>query len=470
MIKRLLTPLMIVCCLVFMLEIPFLFLSKKYSQIDISGKKVYSLSEVSEELLGSLETDITLYFLCSNLDSDIQLDCFLSRYEDESEHVHRENIDTLLRPNFYKAYADSAPSDQSIIVSSEYRSYVLDYSSLYFYYNEYLGVIPVSQYRAAYESYPEVFAQYPTTLFFAGEYYLGNAVQYVAAATLPTVLEDTGHGETVLTSYAESNLSYFGYALQTTETLDVSPNGNQTLLLNNPTEDFSDEEIGLLDAWVKGGNSLFVITSYNVSLPNLFSFLKTTYGIEPLEGLVCEGTSGYYYTYPYFVIPQKTAHAVITQEVKDSTLLLLGPGALQTSEVPENVAVSALLTTTANGSRYRFATATDDPELLFDGTCVLAMFAKTDVSSFEWVSCGMFLDETALSLTNGGNFSSFIASLNEMNQYSYDMFATDALLLSDSLNLSSGTGGFWVVFLLLLLPGAVLGGGFLIRAKRKKNG
>ena len=85
----------------------------------------------------NLSQDVTIYVLSSEKSADSTLAETLQRYEDLSKHLNVVYKDPAKSPNFYQQYTDSAPSQNSMIVVSDARSRVVDYSDIYEYSYDY---------------------------------------------------------------------------------------------------------------------------------------------------------------------------------------------------------------------------------------------------------------------------------------------------------------------------------------------
>ncbi len=108
-----------------------------WTAVDATSTKLYSLTDTTKDYVKNLSQDVTIYVLSSEKSADSTLAETLQRYEDLSKHLNVVYKDPAKSPNFYQQYTDSAPSQNSMIVVSDARSRVVDYSDIYEYSYDY---------------------------------------------------------------------------------------------------------------------------------------------------------------------------------------------------------------------------------------------------------------------------------------------------------------------------------------------
>jgi ABC-2 type transport system permease protein len=101
--------------------------------LDFSYAQLYSITDDTKTAVAALDEDITIYVLIAEGSKDAQIDAILNRYEDLSKHIKVEYINPSTQPYFYQDYTDSAPTKNSLIVTSDKRSKVIDYYDIYVY-------------------------------------------------------------------------------------------------------------------------------------------------------------------------------------------------------------------------------------------------------------------------------------------------------------------------------------------------
>lgn len=141
---------------------------EKYTQIDVSEQKLYTISEKTEDFLDELEQDVTIYHIVQNGYEDDSIVKLLNKFEEESKHIIVETKDPVLYPNFVSQYTDESIYDNSLIVVSGERSKYISYYDLY-----------EMEYDYYYGS--------STTTGFDGEGQIDSAISYVISEDLPVL-------------------------------------------------------------------------------------------------------------------------------------------------------------------------------------------------------------------------------------------------------------------------------------------
>ena len=59
----------------------------KYSQLDVSSSKLYTIGDETKKVLKALDKDVTIYQIAASGSEDDTISNLLSRYKDESKHI-----------------------------------------------------------------------------------------------------------------------------------------------------------------------------------------------------------------------------------------------------------------------------------------------------------------------------------------------------------------------------------------------
>ena len=138
----------------------------KYTQIDVSTQKLYTISDKTKEFLDELNQDVTIYHIVQNGNEDDVVEKLLKRYEETSDHIKVEKKDPVLYPNFTSQYTDEDVQDNSLIVVNGSKSKVVDYYNLY-------------------ETQYDYYSGSSSTTGFDGEGQIDSAISYVTSDNLP---------------------------------------------------------------------------------------------------------------------------------------------------------------------------------------------------------------------------------------------------------------------------------------------
>lgn len=79
---------------------------EKYTQIDVSSQKLYTISDDTLEFLDELNQDVTIYHMVQSGQEDDILQKMLTRYEEASKHIKVDAKDPVLYPNFASQYTE----------------------------------------------------------------------------------------------------------------------------------------------------------------------------------------------------------------------------------------------------------------------------------------------------------------------------------------------------------------------------
>ena len=385
----------LVLALVILLNLALGHFSGTSLRLDISDGRVYTLSEQTISLLDSLENDVAVYLISETGGEDPTLVHLLEQFAGRSAHLTCELRDSADYPGFVAQYTDLKLPDNSLIVLSGDRSYVVHADKIYV---------------ADYEDYFET-GTYTTQ--FCGESSLVSAIRYVSSSSLMNFYVMTGHGEDRLGELWQTVLTGQGAQLNELQLLSAGavPEDCRCLLLFNPTADLTEDELGMVRAYLDRGGSLLLVTDYREEdLSRLHGFLKASYGVSPAKGIVLEDKSGYYlYGYPFHLLPTIEQHD-ITGPLRRSNLPVVASVALGLTigdDVPESVYPRPLLLSSDAAYLKDPYTMTTVIREAGDETgqfaLAVAIRDRTNDSRVVWLGTTSFLDSQSNEWSNGGN-------------------------------------------------------------------
>lgn len=317
---------------------------------DATPGGLYTLTAVTEEIAGALDTDVELIYVSDGVPGSAAVEHILDRYASLSDKL------TVERRSLSDASEYGDLTDGSVVVTSKKRTVtvkpceLLDisaeyYSKNYYYYSSFLqsGYITCSFYEFM-EQYGEYLGLYDLARY---EERLTSAVRYVSVEEPITVYALTDHGEMALSTVITSEL-----AVSLTEiiygTLEQGiPQEADAVLISAPTSDITASELGLLREYLAGGGKLALVTSY-ASVGKLTELLSlcAEYGMTTDGGLVCEDDAsrnleGYVaLTYPTV---SAESYGSSSASLPDSVMYTSGTG-ISFTEL-EGISVKSLLDT-----------------------------------------------------------------------------------------------------------------------------
>lgn len=287
-------------------------LPAQWTQFDTTSSQLFSISDQTESIVGSLETPVTIHWIVQSGQEDATLETLLERYQALSENLTVEKVDPVVSPTFLEQYDVGSVYNNSLIVESEARYRYVDYYDIYEY------------------DYTNYYTTGSVDMNFAGEGAITSAVSYVVNDDLPKVYTLTGHGEGSLSSDFQSaaeqdNMEFEELSLLSAETV---PEDADCVLILAPQSDISDVELTALQAYLDGGGRLLLITDppqEGAELTNLET-LMAGYGVHAVDGIVVEeDQANYAMGLPYTVTREvSTVTDEEGEESQEVTYLLDG--------------------------------------------------------------------------------------------------------------------------------------------------
>ena len=176
----------------------------KYSEIDISSQKLYSIGDDTKAMLKDLDKDVTIYQIAQSGSEDENITNLLKKYEDESKHIKVEQKDPVVNPKFVTEYTSDDLSANSLIVVCGDRNKVIDYNNIY-------------ESTIDYQTYSS------QTTGFDGEGQITSAIGYVTSEDLPILYTLEGHGEKEMDSTIKEDIEKANMDIQS---LNLLTEGN----------------------------------------------------------------------------------------------------------------------------------------------------------------------------------------------------------------------------------------------------
>ena len=241
-------------------------------KIDLTPKKLFSLTNQTQELLDGLEQEVVITALYTAGQENEGIMETLSEYESRSNLVTLNVVDPDRDPGTVARYTEEGTNltKGSLIVSSG---------------SEFRTIAPQELYEVSYSQNGQ-----PQLLGQKVEQMVTSALAFVSSGDSPAIYEIIGHQEATLTTlgYSET-LQQANYRLSEISLLrERIPEDAAILTLFAPQADLSEAEIDQIDAFLTAGGSLFVALhpQYPI-LPNLYALLAK-WDIVVRHGVVME--------------------------------------------------------------------------------------------------------------------------------------------------------------------------------------
>lgn len=454
---------LVVLAIAVVLNILVSSLPNTLTKLDTSFNDMFTITDQTKTIVGGLEKDVTIYLVATTGTEDSSIVEMLGRYEALSPHVKVVYRDPTLYPNFVPEYTDETLYNNSIIIVSDQRSRVIDNHDIY--HTEY--------------TYSAAIGDYTSQTYFNGEDELTSGIDFVTTDALPVVYTLAGHGERSLSESFTAAVEKANLQLQELNliTSPQIPEDIGALLINAPTADLGSDELALILDYMENGGRVLLTTSYSVSdMPNFLTLLEN-YGVEPVDGMMMDSSSGYCLQYPNYLLPKIEEHAV-TQPLLDNRYVALLPGAqgirpIEAYRSTLNIE-NLLVTSDASFSKVDVESTTlTKEEGDIDGPFAVGAAISEDylgdTTKLVWFSTSYLLDDNINAIVGGANSTLFVSSLAWLCD------VEDAYTIaSHSLGVNAlQTPPTWIFILtalfILVIPGAVILLGVVKLRRRKKR-
>jgi ABC-2 type transport system permease protein len=263
-------------------------LPSKYTGIDVTSNQLYSITDQTKQIVKSLDTDVNIYVLVSEDNADSVLKQTLDRYSDLSDKIHVEYINPMTNPKFASSYTSDSISMNSVIVETDKRYKVINYSDMYEVEYSYSGY-----------SYSSEVTGYD------GEGQITSAISYCTSDDMPKIYVVQGHSELSLdsgftTAIEKENIDYETISLMD---YDEIPEDAQCIIIHAPETDFSKDDADKVINYLNNGGKAIITTEYTgEDLPN-FNSIIAEFGMTIEEGCIIDTNQGNYYQSPIYLLP-----------------------------------------------------------------------------------------------------------------------------------------------------------------------
>ena len=434
-------------------------LPTKYTEVDVSSEKLYSISDDTKKFLKKLDKDITIYQVVQSGSEDETIKKLLEKYGEESDHIKVEQKDPVVNPKFTSEYTSDDVDANSLIVVCGDRSKVVNYSSIY-------------------ESSIDYNTYQSTTTGFDGEGQIDSAISYVTSEDLPVLYTLDGHGEKELDSTLQEDIQKANIDIKSLNliTEEKVPDDAACLLINAPTSDISESEKDAIIDYLENGGKAMIFSDYTEESMENFDAVLANYGVERTDGIVIEGDSQHYAQMPYYLVPTVNSTDAISDFASKGYYVLMpyAQGIKQTDNLRDTVTVNSLLTT--SDSAYSKVDVNsdktdDDIDGPFDlGVSITENLDDDKETQIVYYTSSNLMDSQINQMVSGGNEQMIMSSLNWM--CSSDETSTISIpsknLQISYLTLTAYDVSFWKIMVMGIIPVIFLVIGFMVWLKRRK--
>lgn len=442
-------------------------LPENIARIDATSQKLYSITKDTQKVLDSLKEDITIYVLAKEDSQDSNLEKTLKRYEAGSKHIKVEYKDPNVSPTFYKDFSDTALTSNSLIVSGEKRSKVIDYNNIY-------------QYDTDYTTYQQTVSGYDA------EGQITSAVSYVTSENTTVMYEITGHEEYSLSGTFTDALEKQNVDLKSLNLLenDSIPEDASCLFLIAPSKDYSEDDVNKITTYLDNGGKAVIVSNYETQDNSNFKKLLQNYGVTLQDGLVVENDTQYYYKNQYCLLPEIKSDTA-TKDVIGADIYapisqgFTYPEQSEEEEASSGITYTPLLMSSQNSfAKQDITTAVDFSKGANDvdgpfaiGLHVSKASASQDGESTELYVFGganIFTDE-ASQMAYGSNLTLFVGITSQFAGSEAESVIPVKSYTASTLTMNQMVVNIGMAVMMILIPAALLAAGIVIWVRRRKK-
>lgn len=456
-------------------------LPTKYTELDVSSNRIYSMSDESKKLVGNIKEEVNIYYLVSSTAKKQlpEVTRMLEKYKDASDKIKVVQKDPELYPSFGDKY--EAGTETILVVESEKRFKIVDYSELYTIsnYNDYM-----------YGANPEY--------EFTGENAIANAVHYAVTDNLPKAYVLEGNGEIALADSITEIIESGNIAVESLNLLTSGevPEDADCLIINAPTNDFSKDTADAIIKYLQNGGNGIILSNYqegDKKMPNFNSVLEA-YGVAIEKGILYEGDSKYTSgNSPTYIVPDIKSLDV-SKDLVEANAKVFMPAAqsiVELEDKSDTINVAALLTTSNQAylkEQPENATTYEKEDKDKDGTfnlgVVITDSEESEEASEESASTeeteeniktklvvygtSNLVDESIYSQVTPYNVSLFIKTIGWMCDSEDSITIASKSISEESLTITDSQVNTWMMVYLILIPVFVIGAGITVVVRRRR--
>lgn len=424
---------------------------------DMTENKIYALTEETKAVLTSLSEEVTLYYFASPGHEQEKIARTLDMYRTASDKLKIVRSDPNSDPIAARRFTDKG-------ISVGQNTIVLERGS------RFRAILPSEMYQG----YTTQSGKTLDGAFFGLEKLITRAISYVAMDTTKNVCFTVGHNEIdysyLLEQLQNENMSTYQIDLKT----ESIPDSMDAIYIMAPSEDFTEEELLRLDAFLsKGKGAHIAFDARRKALPRLEEYLKSFWGVTMYHDLVLEGDASRTLNYSYMFVPDLLDHA-ITKDIREGNQRTVYMYARSMSiEEAEYVTPQILAQTTSSGFSVHGSDRTVT-ENIREGVLPLsvALSKKTMDGSVEsrlvvsgayQVYDSFFMEEASLA-----NRSLFYGAAHYVNfEDSSALSISPKNLMVRSLLISDGMTTFYIIAVCILPPLLLFALGVIVFRRRR---
>lgn len=435
-----------------------------WTAIDLTSQKLYSLTDQTKEFVAGMDEDVTIYVLVKEDNRDTTLGQTLERYDDLSGHITVEYVNPAVNPRFHLQYTSSSISSNSLIVVSDKRSKVIDYSDIY----ETETTMDYSTYSYS-----------TTTTGYDGEGQITSALDYVTREDIAKVYLTSGHGEYSLSSNFRKALDKENVEYEEVNLLNYEavPEDAACVIINAAVKDFSADDAKKVTDYLDQGGKVIVVTGFSdEEMPNLDGILAYM-GMSVADGLIVEQNTNNYYRIPYYVFPDMSVNAYTSGLYGEFYLFAPYAQAIQIADEDSGeISYDTFLTSSQEAflknsldNLEDYSKGEDDLEGLFNIGVEAVKTVGDNQAVMVVYGCEQMFTDDADTVVSGANKQLFTNTVSSFVEHEVTVSIPAKSYEVSYLTVTQSDIIMWMLVTTIILPLGCLIAGFVIWFRRRKR-
>ncbi len=437
-------------------------LAFRYTKVyDFTPEKILTLSEKTIENISDVEEDTYIYYMGEKSQANATYVELLNKYAKLNPHILVEYV-PLDDKVFSDIYLKDLPeiNEASMVVATSQRYIVLDSK-------DYVTITQSGTY--SYRQLIEIEDQ------------LTSSILYTNSKNTITVMHGVGHGEKALPVSFTNLMSRNRYEWKT---LDISEDTNDisssltenvsALFLFAPQEDFNQQELKILDNYLKSGGTIMVsVDPLNEDLTNFYGFLKDK-GLDIQSGVLVDKTEGNYVLDTENYIRPYVKESEYTQEVIRKNLNVItytSKGIARHGSANGYEATDLLLSSATSFSKVdNFDNLTSQGENDISGPFSVASVAENPEEGRVFlITSDVFFNQEADEESGGANRRFFVEIMKKLTNNTDTIWIEGKVMNSQDALYPQKILLFTKIVTIGVIPMLILITGILLLIGRKKN-
>ncbi len=421
-------------------------LPSKFTELDLSSKKLYSVTATTKAVLSNVDEDLDIYLVCQAGQEDAILKKLLEKYAEYNSKINFEVINPDVYPTFAKNYTTGEVTNNDVIVDAGSRYKYIPFTEIY--------DVDTKEYytNGTYKTY------------FDGESELTSAIDYVTREDLPKLYILTGHGEgelpeTLSNAITKANIDWEEISVVKSGNI---PNDADMVMLWGPQSDISEKEKEIIVNYVNNGGKLLAATAVVAEgLLENETALLSEYGIDLVQGFVMEENQAKYaFGYPYILLPELESSDITDDLIADkyAPVTAVTQGAI-VNEVGDAHVTKFLTTTESSYSKTEGFSSkyVEREDIDADGPFALAASIDNLPSGAKivWYGTTNIADATYNSYSSGANMKMFMNSLSWLSEENTISIVSKSVDY-DYLTIKESQASMLKLIMLIIIPAVFL--------------